>query len=126
MTTKELLEVYFKLNDRFDFLWNFYTVFIVALGGYLLSEDTQVLDDSQKIILICGYLLFTFMNIYGLLVTSHSLRITAKEIYRTVTDTSELAIVTSTVRKNHAMDKWAAFLIHGTLLPLFIWVVLSK
>ncbi len=126
MTTKDLLEIYFKLNDRFDFLWNFYAVFILALGSYLLSENAQALGSAEKIILICGYLLFVFMNIYGLLVTSHSLRITAKEIYQMVTESSELIVVTSIVRKNHSMDKFAAFFIHGALLPLFIWVVLVR
>ncbi|OQW93076.1 MAG: hypothetical protein BWK79_13035, partial [Beggiatoa sp. IS2] len=121
MNLKELIDIYFKLTNRFDFLWNFYTFFVIAMGGYFISNKAElILTFPEKMVLIVGYGLFASMNVAGLVITSGSLKAVANIIYYMATEPSDMAIVRNLVRKNHGMDNIATFLIHGTMLLLFI------
>jgi hypothetical protein len=126
MNLKELIDIYFKLNNRFDFLWNFYTFFIIAIGSYFISNKMELMFTfSEKVILIAGYLFFISMNIAGLVITSGSLKAVAEVIHYMATHPSDAAIVRNLVRKNHGLDNIVTFLIHGIMLSLFITLVMT-
>jgi hypothetical protein len=125
MNLKDLIDIYFKLTNRFDFLWNFYTFFVIAMGGYFISNKAElILTFPEKMILIAGYVFFVGMNIAGLVITSGSLKSVSNVIYYMATEPSDVAIVRNLVRKNHGIDNVATFLIHGMMLLLFITLVL--
>lgn len=125
MNLKDLIDIYFKLMNRFDFLWNFYTFFVIAIGGYFISNKAElILTFPEKIILIAGYVFFVSMNIAGLVITSGSLKSVSNVIYYMATEPSDVAIVRNLVRKNHGIDNIATFLIHGMMLLLFVTLVL--
>lgn len=126
MSIKDMLDIYFKLTTRFDFLWNFYTFFVVAFGGYFISNKTElILTFQEKSILIGGYMFFISMNVAGLVITSNSLKAVADAIFYMATEPDDIIVVRKLVRKNHSLDNVATFSIHTGMLLLFSWLILS-
>lgn len=128
MNCKDLLDVYFSLTKRFDFLWNFYTFFVVALGGYLISGPNKTFSEVDKLIIIVGYSLFVIMNIIGLVITSRSLRTVSNAIYYCVGEDqkTDFTVVRVLVRRNHHLDSVATFIVHGAMLTLVVMLVYSR
>lgn len=68
MTIKELIDVIEKLESRNNSYWNFYTVVVVAICGWVFSQQGNPLNPTIVWALIVGNSLFYFMNlsvIYG-------------------------------------------------------------
>ncbi len=128
MSCKDLLDIYFKLTTRFDFLWNFYTFFVIALGGYILAKDEVTWTFDNKIAILAGYSLFVMMNIFALIVTSKALRATAEAIYQCLatSEPRDISVVRVLVRRNHHLDNLATFSIHGIMLMLVITLIMFK
>lgn len=127
MNSKELLDIYLKLTGRFDFLWNFYTFFIIALGGYFLSNKSDlVLTFIDRTVFLTGYLLFVTMNVGALFITIKALQAIADAIYRmTETQPDEFAVVCVLVRRSHFLYKIATIVVHGTMFCLITWLIVS-
>ena len=126
MNLKDMLDIYFKLTNRFDFLWNFYTFFVIAMGGYFISNKSElILTLPEKAILIAGYAFFISMNVAGLIITSNSLKAVAEVIYYMATNPDDIIVVRNVVRKNHALDNIVTLTIHTGMLLLFIALVIS-
>ncbi|OQW95114.1 MAG: hypothetical protein BWK79_03545 [Beggiatoa sp. IS2] len=126
MNSKELLDIYFKLTDRFDFLWNFYTFFIIALGSYFLSNKSDlVLASTDRIVLLTGYLLFVSMNVGALFITIKALQAVADAIYR-VTETApdEFTLICVLVRRSHSLYKVATIVVHSVMFCLIAGLVI--
>jgi hypothetical protein len=120
-----MLDIYFKLTNRFDFLWNFYTFFVIALGGYFISNKGElILTFYEKAILIGGYAFFISMNIAGLVITSNSLKAVADVIFYTATEPNDIVIVRKLVRKNHGLDNLVTLVVHAGMLALFSALIL--
>ncbi|MCW8877988.1 MAG: hypothetical protein OQK51_13130 [Kangiellaceae bacterium] len=63
MTIKELIEIIEKLETRNNSYWNFYTVVIVAVCGWVLAQKGQALSANIVLALMIGNGLFYFMNL---------------------------------------------------------------
>ena len=66
METKDIADLFIIATEKIEFYWNFYTVTLLALIGWLISTKKQ-LRLGLKCLITMGYLLFALMNIFGLL-----------------------------------------------------------
>lgn len=65
MDTKDIAELFVTATGKIEFYWNFYTVTVLALIGWLVSTK-KALGPRVKVLITVGYLAFVFMNIIGL------------------------------------------------------------
>lgn len=68
MTLTETLDFIEKLETRNNSYWNFYIVVIVAICGWVISQQGSTISPQIKYTLIFGNAIFYFMNlsiIYG-------------------------------------------------------------
>ena len=65
METKDIAELFIAATGKIEFYWNFYTVTLLVLIGWLVSAK-QVLRPGLKTLITVGYLVFALMNILGL------------------------------------------------------------
>ncbi len=128
MSCKDLLDIYFRLTTRFDFLWNFYTFFVIALSGYILTKHEVSWTVDNKIAILAGYSLFVMMNIFALIATSKALRATAEAIYQCLatSEPRDISVVRVLVRRNHHLDNLATFGVHSVMLVLVIALIMLK
>jgi hypothetical protein len=66
METKDIAELFIIATGKIEFYWNFYTVTLLVLIGWLISTKKR-LSPGLKCLITVGYLLFAIMNILGLL-----------------------------------------------------------
>lgn len=127
MNPRDLMDIYLKLMNRLDFLWNFYTFFIIALGGYFLSNKSElVLTFNDKVVLLGGYILFVSMNVGGLFITIKALQAVADAVYHTAeASPGDLTVVRALVHKSHFLYKLSTVVVHAVMLCLIMWLVLS-
>ncbi len=68
MKISELVEIIEKLEARNNSYWNFYTVVIIAVCGWVATSNSGVISSNTALALMFGNGLFYFMNlsiIYG-------------------------------------------------------------
>lgn len=65
METKDIADLFIAATGKIEFYWNFYTVTLLVLIGWLISTN-KILQPGLKCLITLGYLLFAFMNILGL------------------------------------------------------------
>lgn len=65
MTTKDIADLFVAAVGKIEFYWNFYTVTVLALIGWLASSDAT-LTLPLKLLITVGYAVFVLMNIIGL------------------------------------------------------------
>jgi hypothetical protein len=65
MDTKDIADLFIAATGKIEFYWNFYTVTLLALIGWLVSTK-KVLRAELKSLITIGYLVFVLMNILGL------------------------------------------------------------
>ena len=65
METKDIADLFITATGKIEFYWNFYTVTVLALIGWLVSTKNP-LAPQLKVLISIGYLVFVFMNIKGL------------------------------------------------------------
>jgi len=65
MDTKEIADLFVTATGKIEFYWNFYTVTLLALIGWLVSTK-NALRPRLKILVTVGYLAFVLMNVIGL------------------------------------------------------------
>lgn len=65
MDTKDIAELFVTATGKIEFYWNFYTVTVLALIGWLVSTE-KALAPRVKVLITVGYLAFVFMNVVGL------------------------------------------------------------
>lgn len=68
MNIPEVIDVIEKLEARNNNYWNFYTVVVVAICGWVISQQGESISLHVKYTLIAGNAIFYFMNlsvIYG-------------------------------------------------------------
>jgi hypothetical protein len=65
METKDIADLFIAATGKIEFYWNFYTVTLLVLIGWLVSTK-KVLRPGLKSLITIGYLVFTSMNILGL------------------------------------------------------------
>ena len=64
----EIIDIIEKLESRNNSYWNFYTLVIIAVCGWVLSQGNGSITPAAKTALMLGNSLFYFMNlsiIYG-------------------------------------------------------------
>jgi hypothetical protein len=66
METKDIAELFIAATGKIEFYWNFYTVTLLVLIGWLISTK-KILRPGLKCLITVGYLIFALMNILGLL-----------------------------------------------------------
>ena len=69
MGTKDLADLLIAATGRIDFYWNFYTITVLALIGWMVSTE-KPLAVRLKILITVGYILFAIMTL-GALKTSY-------------------------------------------------------
>ena len=65
MELKEIADLFITAVGKVEFYWNFYTVTLLALIGWLISTK-MVLGFRLKLLITVGYLFFVLMNLIGL------------------------------------------------------------
>ena len=65
MEARDIADLFVTAIDKIEFYWNFYTVTLLALIGWLVTTK-QALDRGLKLLLSVGYLIFVAMNLTGL------------------------------------------------------------
>ena len=65
LTVKDRYDLYLHFNDKVLFFWNWYTVGIIAVVGWMLSSEKKF-SWSMKAIISFVFLTFIGMNISGL------------------------------------------------------------
>lgn len=65
MEVKEIADLFITATGKVEFYWNFYTVTLIALIGWLVSTK-KVLAPYLKLLITTGYLIFVLMNLIGL------------------------------------------------------------
>jgi len=66
MEINDIAKLFIAAVDKVDFYWNFYTLTLLAMIGWLVSTDKPLTRPLKQLISF-GYLLFVAMNIRGLL-----------------------------------------------------------
>ena len=65
MDTKDIADLFIAATGKVEFYWNFYTVTLLALIGWLVTTK-KILRPGLKSLITVGYLVFVLMNILGL------------------------------------------------------------
>ena len=65
METKDIADLFIEATSKIEFYWNFYTVTLLALIGWLVSTK-KVLRPRLKWLITIGYIVFVLMNVLGL------------------------------------------------------------
>jgi hypothetical protein len=65
MEIRDIADLFIEATGKIEFYWNFYTVTVLALIGWLVSTD-KVLRPGLKSLITVGYLVFALMNVLGL------------------------------------------------------------
>ncbi|MGQ8367342.1 hypothetical protein [Glaciecola sp. 1036] len=65
METKDIADLFIIATGKIEFFWNFYTVTLLAITGWLVTK-TNPLSLQLKILISLGYFAFAVMNILGL------------------------------------------------------------
>ena len=65
METKDIAGLFIEATSKIEFYWNFYTVMLLALIGWLVSTK-KALRAGLKSLITVGYLVFALMNVLGL------------------------------------------------------------
>jgi hypothetical protein len=65
MDIKAIADLFVTATGKVEFYWNFYTVTLLALIGWLVSTKRTLLP-RVKLLITVGYLAFVLMNIFGL------------------------------------------------------------
>jgi hypothetical protein len=65
MDIKDIADLFIAATGKIEFYWNFYTLTLLALIGWLVSTR-KVLGPGLKSLITVGYLVFVLMNILGL------------------------------------------------------------
>jgi len=68
MTINEVIDLIQNLESRNHSYWNFYTVVIIAICGWVISQQRELVSLEIKNIFIFGNIIFYFINlsiIYG-------------------------------------------------------------
>ncbi len=68
MKINEIIEIIEKLETRNNSYWNFYTIVIIAICGWVLSQKSEGISQNSGYAIMFGKALFDFMNlsvIYG-------------------------------------------------------------
>lgn len=68
MNIENLIDITFKLTDNINFFWNIYIFALIGLLGWLFALKNPP-SKKIKIIVTSGFLLFTMINILGMLKT---------------------------------------------------------
>lgn len=63
---KDTIDLYTNSVDKVEFYWNFYSVVVISIIGWLLSERRK-LPHHLKLLAIGGFLFFAAMNLYNLM-----------------------------------------------------------
>jgi hypothetical protein len=65
METNDIADLFITATGKIEFYWNFYTVTLLVLIGWLISTK-KILRPGLKCLITVGYLVFACMNILGL------------------------------------------------------------
>ena len=65
MEVRDIANLFIDAVSKVEFYWQFYTVTLLALIGWLVSTK-RVLAFRLKLLITVGYLVFAAMNIVGL------------------------------------------------------------
>ena len=65
METNDIADLFIAATGKIEFYWNFYTVTLLVLIGWLISTK-KILRTELKCLITVGYLVFACMNILGL------------------------------------------------------------
>lgn len=77
MNAKDIADLLVMAIGKIEFYWNFYTVTMLALLGWLISTDSPV-TLLLKLLITIGYIIFVLMNVIGL-ISSYSIAETLQQ-----------------------------------------------
>ena len=61
MEIRDIADLFIEATGKIEFYWNFYTVTVLALIGWLVSTD-KVLRPGLKSLITVGYLVFALRS----------------------------------------------------------------
>jgi len=79
MSLKELLDLSEKLEDRISSYWNFYTIVVIAVGGWLFSSKPQ-LETVNAVVLTIVLIAFFASNFALIRIATNRLTALESEI----------------------------------------------
>jgi hypothetical protein len=127
METKELAELFITATGKIEFYWNFFTVTVLALIGWLAAGN-HVLTLRLKILVTVGYSLFVMMNIFGLLGSyefAEALRLDLLASARNDADSLEHARRVLSER-SFEQQKTLVFFIHAAVAAVVLFAVWGR
>lgn len=92
MNIQELISVIEKLETRNNSYWNFYTVVIVAVCGWVISQKMEQLDHQTALILMIGNGFFYFMNLSIIHATTSRIVAFERELIHRATQSTEITL----------------------------------
>lgn len=126
MEVKEIADLFITATGKVEFYWNFYTVTLLALIGWLVSTK-KVLASSLKLLITAGYLIFVLMNLIGLwgsYTFAEALRLDLLSAAKTMSDKLKNTQAVLLQRSFESQKIFAIFIhaVLGALVLSVIWV----
>ena len=124
MDTKDIADLFLAATGKIEFYWNFYTVTLIALIGWLVSRK-QPFQPKLKLLITVGYQAFVLMNVLGLLGSytfAEALRLDLLAAPQAVPDS---LVHARDVLNKHSYDdqKILAMVIHAVLAVFVLGVI---
>jgi cytochrome b len=121
---RDIADLFVTAIDKIEFYWNFYTVTLLALIGWLVTTK-QALDRGLKLLLSVGYLIFVAMNLTGLwgsYTLAEALRL---DLLAATADQAQTIEHARNILAGRSMEaqRTLAFVIHGVLAMLVLGVI---
>ena len=116
MSIKENADLFISSTDKIDFYWNFYTLTLLALIGWLVSSE-KPLSRQLKLLISIGYLTFVAMNLLGLWGSYTFAEAVRQDLLAAAQSQPELMPHARAVLAQHSysLQRSMAFFVHGGL-----------
>lgn len=115
MNIKEIMEIIDRLENRISNYWNFYIIIVLAIVGWLMS-GANPFKESQYIVLVSVFILFSLLNTYMIFETTKKIYAWKGELKERVTCSD---IVTNML-KNHLVKRVTKFRLLAPVIIHFI------
>lgn len=123
---KDIIDLYNDAVDKVEFYWNFYSIVIISIIGWLLS-NRHTMPRHFKTMLTAGFLFFAGMNFYSLMSAYTMFEAVQADLRAQLEMISDQGLkATHSVFDNMGFryQKLTAFLVHliiGSMVMVMVW-----
>jgi hypothetical protein len=125
MDTKEIANFFVTAIGKIELYWNFYTLTMLALIGWLVSMKKD-LGTGMKLLITVGYLLFAIINLIGLWISYTLAEALRQDLLVSAKATPEILKNTRAIISEISYDsqRILAFVVHvifGVFVLSVVW-----